>query len=345
MFNTRLFFRSLFIVFVIILVAILIFVSWFFIEIGRSGHRTTQVRFTIQQGWSVQVIAQKLSSEGIISSPFSFVFGAYIEGRAKDLKAGEYIIPTDASLRGIISLFSQGQTEEEVQITILEGWSNMQIAEYLQKHDVVSVDDFLAVAQSKDLKNLFPDITFPSLADKSASADLQGYLYPDTYRIFIHSTAKDIVLRLLTNFERKLTNEDRFAIAKQGKSIFDVIRLASIVEKEERKKTDKPIVAGVFLKRLSIGMPLQSDATINYITQKGDVTPSSQDLAVDSPYNTYKYPGLPPEPITNPSIETIRAVIHATPTEYLYFLHAPNGQTVYAKTYEEHLANKAKYLK
>lgn len=334
-------------VWVVAVLLFVVFVSGVLVisQLSAKANRSAQVRFSIAEGVGIRSIAGQLEQKGVISSANLFLFGAYLRGHTKDLQAGEYVIPSNASIFDIISEFSEGKVEEEKTVTILEGWNNQQIAEYLEKKGLFTSEAFLRAASVSDSRTILPAVSFPALADKSKDSSLQGFLYPDTYRVFATAKPEDVVFKLISNFEHKLTDEDRVAIKESGMTIFDTITLASIVEKEERKSKDKPIVAGVFLNRLKIGMALQSDATINYVTKKGDVTPSSQDLEVDSAYNTYLYKGLPPGPICNPSIETIRAVIKSQDTDYVYFLHAPSGETIYGKTADEHNANKAKYLR
>jgi UPF0755 protein len=152
---------------------------------------------------------------------------------------------------------------------------------------------------------------------------------------------------MLQNFENKLP-KDAENLAQQHKlSLYEAIILASIVEKEANNfPNEKATIAGIFLNRLKIGMPLQSDATVNYATGKSEASPSLVDLEVNSPYNTYKHKGLPPTPISNPSVKSIEAVLNPADTEYLYYLHdQKTGQPYYAKTHEEHVQNKFKYLK
>ena len=149
---------------------------------------------------------------------------------------------------------------------------------------------------------------------------------------------------MLDNFDIKLNNEMRAEIEKQGKTIDEVIVLASIVEKEAAKYEDRRMAADIFLKRLKAGMPLQSDATINYITKKGTTRPSYEDLEIQSLYNTYTNKGLPPAPISNPSLSSIQAVIYPIDNDYYYFLTDNDGNIHYGRNMEEHQVNREKYL-
>jgi len=183
------------------------------------------------------------------------------------------------------------------------------------------------------------------LADAPAGASLEGYLFPNTHFISAETTEEDLVRKLLQDFDVKLSSDLRNEIASQGKTIFETVTLASIIEREVPQDKDKKMIADVFRKRLAIGMALQSDATVNFVTGKNKAQPSLADLAIDSPYNTYKYRGLPPGPISSPGLASIKAVIYPTPNQYYYFLTTlDEGEVIYGVSYEDHLANKAKYL-
>ncbi|MCX6786073.1 MAG: endolytic transglycosylase MltG [Candidatus Komeilibacteria bacterium] len=229
----------------------------------------------------------------------------------------------------------------ETCLRLIEGWNNKEIAKYLAENSSIKAEDFLNLT-GKDLSQFTS--TYDFLADKPVTADLEGYLFPDTYRVFKSATTLEIVKKMLDNFNNKLTPALRAEIKNRQQSIFETITLASIIEKEVRNPEDMKMVADIFYKRLSAGIALQSDATINYITGKGLVQPIAKDLAIDSPYNTYKYKGLTPTPIANPGINAITAAVYPKSNPYYYFLTAPDGQVIYSKTYAEHIANKKKYL-
>ncbi|MFA6551827.1 MAG: endolytic transglycosylase MltG, partial [Patescibacteria group bacterium] len=234
----------------------------------------------------------------------------------------------------------------EQTIKILEGWNIKEIGEYLEKNKIVKAEDFITLTKPAPGSCFsLASCQVSILADIPAGATLEGYLFPDTYRIFKNATAEDIVAKMLKNFDNKLTAEMRADIKKQGKSLPDIIILASIIEKEVPRPEDMKKIAGIFYQRLKINMALQSDATINFITNKGTTRPSADDLQINSPYNTYKNPGLPPGPISNPGIEAIKAAIYPQAGDYFYFLTTPEGQVIYSRTYAEHLAAKYKYYK
>jgi UPF0755 protein len=255
----------------------------------------------------------------------------------------------------------ENQKAEEITIRIIEGWSNQEIAEYLDKQGIVTADIFL-----KSTLN-YPASEYKNQLPPEALTNLQGFLYPNTYRLFKSITnkvitpdkeaAQTVIKKLLTEFFNKLPNNAENLARQQGLSLYQAITLASIIEKETGRNAltavskqsldeERKIIAGIFYNRLKIKMALQSDATINYITGKNDPSATLADLEIDSPYNTYKYSGLPPTPIANPSLSSIVAVLNPTKTDYLYFLHKqPTGEPVYAKTFDEHVQNKLKYLK
>lgn len=250
---------------------------------------------------------------------------------------------------------------EEKTVKVLEGWSLRDIAAALEKDDLVATEDFFAVAgePQTDYRRAAAEIypldfsqEFSFLADKPKHYGLEGYLFPDTYRVFASTTPENIIRRLLTNFDAKLTPEMRADISAQGRTIYEVITLASLIEKEapidyqSGDNTDAKLISGIFMNRLAIGQGLQADATLSYIFNDNKPAHSGAELEIDSPYNTYKYRGLPPGPICNPGILAIEAAIYPTKNDYYYFL-TPKGkrEVIYARTYEEHLNNKYKYLR
>ena len=233
----------------------------------------------------------------------------------------------------------------DISITFLEGWSNQEIGNYLEKNQITTQKDFLVALDNVDVTN------YPFLASKPKSAGLEGYIFPDTYFIpkNVATTTNInnlIIKKALDNFAKKVTPDMQVQAEKRGMDLYKILTLASVIEKETGPTaTEKKTVAGIFYNRLNIGMPLQSDATVNFATQKNQPSPSQADTEVDSPYNTYKYKGLPPGPICNPSLNSIMAALYPTDTDYMYFLHnQKTGQAIFAKTYEEHLKNKQKYL-
>lgn len=256
---------------------------------------------------------------------------------------------------------SKPKLKLEETIQIIEGWTSQDIAQYLSGFGKWSEAKFFAAAgqpqtdyRSHPELSALPDWSakFSFLNDKPKYYGLEGYLFPDTYRVYASSTEKEIIEKMLTNFDSKLTPKLRADIKAQGKTIYNIIIMASLVEKEAPlnyqtgDNRDARLIAGIFWRRLKNGQGLESDASLSYIL--GDKNPrhAGSELELDSPYNTYKHRGLPPGPICNPGLLAIEAAIYPLATDYNYFL-TPQGKNtvIYAKTYEEHLQNKYHYLK
>jgi UPF0755 protein len=332
------FLKSLILIIVILALAGFVFYTY---QITASVSRDTEnVDFIIQPGEGVNQISRNLSDQGLIRSSFYFEVYAWQKNLEHRFKSGVHQLSPSMNIKDIVAkLTTPGGSETN--ITIIEGWSNKEIADYLEQKELGTADDFLKLV-GRNLGSFTADYDF--LADKPASADLEGYLFPDTYRIFKNADQAEVVRKMLDNFDLKLTEQMRADIKARGRSVFEVVTLASIIEKEVRDPEDMKKVADIFYKRLEAGIALQSDATVNYVTGNGRVQPTLADTKVDSPYNTYKYRGLPPSPIANPGLNALKAAIYPEANPYYYFLTTPTGEVIYSKTYEEHLENKTRYL-
>ncbi len=288
---------------------------------------------SITEGLGVKAIGRQLESEGLICCANYFNFYIYLNN-VKNLKAGDYSLSPSMSIPEIVDTLASGKViSHDVKVTIPEGFT------------VKEIDARLAAAgliQPGEIADLDPQRVS---SFKLQASSLEGYLFPDTYNFDRKTTADDIVQKMLDNFDKKLTPEMRAEIERQGRTLNDIIIIASIVQQEASSTEEMPRIAGVFYNRLAIKMPLQSDATVNYITGKGMRQASTEDTKIDSPYNTYKYRGLPPGPICNPGLDAIRAAIWPEKNDDYYFLHPLNAPTVFSKIEEEHRANKAKWLK
>lgn len=324
------------------IIAVLIIASFIYVNLQFSRENPNPQGdkiFVIEAGQSLSEIAGNLQQEGFLEKPFFFKLYAIFKGVRTDFNVGQYMLNTQMSIKGLVhELTKERILRQEVKITILEGWKNKEIANYLESKNLFSAEKFL------DYVAVNNEFNYEFLYDKPNSASLEGYLYPDTYRVFDDATPEIVVEKMLGNFDDKLTNELREEINRQGKDIYEVLTLASIVEKEMYGYENRQIVAGIFWNRLNDNYPLQSDATVNYITEKGTTRPSLEDTELDNPYNTYKNNGLPPGPICNPSIESIKAVVFPQETEYYFFLTTPDGEIIFSKTHAEHIENRNKYL-
>lgn len=340
-----------FIVFRIVVLVVILAIGYGFITTRGQQRNSVDVSqaqpFVIQSGESIDSIANHLLKQGYIESVFLFKSYVWMKGLHTKILAGEYNLGIDWTMGMVVNTLSTGPLSNERIITIIEGWSIKDIDSYLRRQGVVTDDSFLratGVVSGEVPPSLRDEYDF--IRDLPKNATLEGYLFPETYRIFKSASAEQIVRIMLNEFAKKVSPQLREDIKKQKKGLRDTIILASIVEKEVSDEKDRKIAADLFIRRLRNGMPLQSDASVNYVTGKNLSSPTQDDVAVDSPYNTYKYQGLPPGPISNPGLVAILAAVYPAPNEYWYFLSAKSdGHTVWSKTFEEHISNKAKYLR
>ncbi len=303
--------------------------------------------FIVKKGESVDRIGENLAEAGLIKSKLYFKIYIWRNKTESNLQAGKYVLSPKMNIKEIARILSAGKTlNDELTIKIIEGWTIDDINEYLVNNNIVAEGDFVNLAKA-EIGNWKLGIEKPDfLNDAPANANLEGFLFPDTYKIFKGASAEDIIKKMLDNFGLKLTDKMRADAEKQGRTIYDIVRMASIVEKEVRTPRDMKIASGLFWDRIKNGQALESDATLSYFFGTNKPRHSLEELKVDSPYNSYKYRGLPPTPISNPGLNAIKAAIYPEHTDYNYFLSKPDtGETVFSKTYNEHLKNKAKYLK
>lgn len=287
---------------------------WFNEASSPASSDSTQTKiFVIRKGESVRQIAERLSKEELIRSPVAFFLLVKQKNLAKKIQAGDFRLSPAMSAGEIAEELTHGTLD--VWVTIPEGWRNGQIAMELARKVNIPEAEFLALAR-------------------------EGYMFPDTYLVPKEASTTAIIAIFEKNFANKV---------KKAWATDDVVTLASIVEREAKFDEDRPLVAGVLSNRLRSNMPLQADATLQYIKGHDETTgtwwpqvnPADKDI--DSRYNTYKYPGLPPGPIANPGLASIAAVASPAETDYFYYISEPDGTMHYAKTLEEHNENIRKY--
>jgi UPF0755 protein len=320
---------------VLIILAFIIFFICFeiYVPINPGSHET--ISYTAKKGMGDDEISVDLQKMGIIRSNYFFRFYVIISLQHSSLQAGDYNLSSRMSIYQIVKKMAKGDVIKN-EIIILEGWDSRDIAKYMESKNICSQNHFIALTE----KNYSSEFDF--LADKPKDAGLEGYLFPDTYEIANGESCEDILLSILANFGQKLTPEMKTEIKNQKRSIFDIVTMASMLEKEVRTLDDKKIVSGILWKRIAIGMPLQLDATINYITNKSDPSVKIKDTKINSPYNTYKYIGLPKGPISSPGTASITAAIYPKKTNYWYYLS--DGVTHFSETFAQHQAAAVKYL-
>ncbi len=319
----------------IILIMLLII---FFMLRGGSVQKSGE--FVIESGQGAKVVWGRLVEEGYFKRTFPLRYTAWRQGAASKIKAGTYQLEVGESAHDVVSRMAEGDVVlDEFSLTFPEGFTTKQIAARASARGIGTEEAFIAAATPAAFVQ-----RFPFLSSIPAGRSLEGYLFPDTYKVFEDDTPQDVIERMLANFSQKVPAQLETDIAQSGRTMDEIMIMASIVEREVIKDEDMALVAGVLWKRLDDGEGLYADATIRYALNKWDGGLTVQELALDSPYNTRKYRGLPPGPISNPGIRAIMAALHPQESDYYYYLSTPSGETIFSKTNDEHNLNKAKYL-
>jgi len=293
-----------------------------------------RITISVPEGATGSQVADLLYKKGLIKSATAFSFYLRQHELGDQIKAGRFVFQENYDLPKIVEILVSGKTSEFA-VTLLEGWTLKQIGEKLAADGLTTPDDF---------KKCLTDCQFDyNFLPKDY---LEGYLYPDTYFVNPSSyTNQAFIDRLIGTLKSKLSDEDWKAINASNRSFTDIMIMASIVEREERNEKEKPTVAGILWNRIDAGIGLGADATILYGLGRTGGGLSYEDLQLDSPYNTRKYAGLPPTPICNPSVSSIRAALYPKTTDYWYYLHDDNGLIHYARTLDEHNVNKSRYIR
>ena len=308
----------------------------------------TPVLFTVQPGEDAGSVARRLQEAGLIRDERLFRSLASLTGLGAAIQAGEYELRRDLTSRAILEQLARGEVTLR-QVTVPEGLQLGQVVETLAQQGVGS-----AAALWEALAQVGAEPPAGSLAaSRPAGQSLEGYLFPETYRFGRAATPVEVILAMVRQTDRQFGPELRAAVAAQGLTPHQALVLASIVEREAVKPEEQPLIAAVFLNRLRLGMPLQADPTVQYALAldparrardgywKRELTVA--DLAIDSPYNTYRVVGLPPGPICNPGLGALTAVARPAATDYLYFVARPDGSHAFARTLAEHQANVARF--
>ncbi|MBR4641922.1 MAG: endolytic transglycosylase MltG [Selenomonadaceae bacterium] len=288
-----------------------------------------RINIKIRDGLSTAEIAERLAEKGVIDSSLRFRIFSRLYGYDDKFRPGAYTFTAGMSDDEVFEKLLTGE-KQFVRFTIPEGFGVKEIAERLYNLDLVDKEEFLKAAA---------DFTPYEYMRKRQNVfyAAEGFLFPDTYNVESDMEADEILNLMTKTFDERLTPAMRSRAEKMGLSVYDLITLASMVEREVRFPEDRPIVAQVLLKRLKLNMPLQTDATLQYLMEVPKEEVSIEDTQIDSPYNTYQHTGLPPGPIANPGMASIEAVLHPAETDYLYFVADKLGHNHYAYTYEEHL--------
>lgn len=337
--NNFIFIKNIFLIF---LVFIVILFFYYFNILNSSAGIDQEKIFIIEKGQSVSEISANLHQEGLIKS--EFIFKLYIKKSSKEyiFREGSYNLNYKMNMKEVLEELTKNiSLKPEKKVTFIEGWSLKDYARILEEKELFSSEEFLKKTELNDYSN-----NFDFLKDKPDKHDLEGYLFPDTYNFFEDASVDDVINRMLQNFDKKLTPEMRAEIKRQSKSIHEIITMASIIEKEVQSEKDMKMVSGLFWNRIKNRQALESCATLAYILGVNKAIYTYEDTRTPSAYNTYTNRGLPPGPIANPGVKAIEAAIYPESNNYNYFLTDPKTRnTIFSRTYEEHLLNKNKYLR
>lgn len=313
--------------FLVLLIVVVFAFFWYqegTLPVDTSNSQT--VTFIIPPGASVNSIARQLESENLIRSRLAFYLLVKFNGLEKRIQYGDFRLTKQMSAAEIAKELTHGTLD--VWLTIIEGLRAEEIAQIVAKQ-----------------------LSLPESVFLEAAINKEGYLFPDTYLVPKTAKAQEIVTILENNFYNKVDEALIKKIKQQNLTLAEGVILASLLEREAQSLVDKKVVAGILLNRLRIDMPLQVDATVQYVLGYDTVEQTwwkkgltTDDLKIDSLYNTYLYPGLPPKPIANPGLDSIQAVAEPTQTDYFYYLTDNNGIMRYSQTLEGHNQNIAKYL-
>lgn len=306
---------------------------WWKTNLSPVSKGDQKIRLVIQKGWGATQIGNLLTEAGLIRNPLVFKVYIQLAGKSGSIKAGEYNLPPNLTLPQLVEKLIKGP--DILWVTIPEGLRleevALKFAEGLGKEDKDDfVREFMLKAKGKE-----------------------GYLFPDSYLFPKEATAEKIISVLVNTFDTK-TKEVKQNLAMSQK-FEDIVILASLIERETRTNAERPVVAGILLKRLNAGWPLQVDAAVQYAVATQNLKSrlildnywpilTKDDIDIESKFNTYKYPELPPAPICNPGLASIKAAADPKDSEYWFYLHDDKGEIHYARTIEEHNANIRKYL-
>lgn len=339
--------RSKIIIFSFLIILIILFSViniYFFLDREiKKPYKIEEKIFEVKKGEKVKEIAFRLEKENLIKNKFYFLFYVLKERKQKSLQAGRYFFSNPISISQIVEKISEGRVIfPEIKITFPEGLRLHQIENLIQNSKLILEESkLISDFKIKDFKQ-----KYNFLKNGPNDTSLEGFLFPDTYYFKEKTKIETIINKFLSNFNKKLSSDLIKEIERQNKTIFEIIIMASILEKEVKTKEDREIVSGIFWKRIKQNKPLESCATIAYILRVDKWRYSYQETRIPSPYNTYLNQGLPQGPISNPGLEAIKAAIYPKETDYNYFLTDPETKkTIFAKTIKEHNENKIKYFK
>ncbi len=282
----------------------------------------TKVVFTVDDGATLSEVVDKLEYQNIIRSSTALKGLVTILGNAQNVFSGDYFFKSKKNVFQVAHIITTGSFDlTPVKITVAEG---------------ATIDDMAIIFGTR-----LPSFDRELFLEKAKVKE--GFLFPDTYKFLPNAEAEEVIEKLENTFRERILGIEA-EVNAFGKPVEDVVIMASILEKEARTTESRRIIAGILWKRLSIGMPLQVDAVFGYILGKGTFQLTLDDLKIDSPYNTYKYKGLPVGPIASPGLDSLKSAVTPIETDYFFYLSDLEGEMHYSETFEQHKANKRRYF-
>jgi len=329
-----------------IVACVLVLFFYFLINVGTLPlHCHNQCNFSIAKGENLKSISQRLKSKDYIFSSFLFQFYVKTKGLEKDIKAGDYQFIPPLRIINITEIITNGKVNNNNNsFLIAEGETILEIEENLKEKGLI---DASASLKEWKIEDFLEKKYFDIFSEIPTDASLEGYLFPDSYHLPQGLEEKEILSIFIDNFVLKTEDSLFFEIKEQKRNFYEILIMASLLEKEVREETDKKMVADILWRRLDTNFPLQVDATICYAEYESfkKCSLNRELFKLDSPYNTYLYKGLPPTPINNPGIESMQAALNSLSNDYWYYMtDRETGRTIFSETFEEHLEARGKYL-
>lgn len=328
---------------IIVLAVAIIFVSqrvlFHYLDTASASSSQVPITFTVTQDESTSDIAKNLHDDGLIRSETYFKLKMRLTNKDSELKAGTYTLQHGMTVDQIITALTTTQDVKVITVRFQEGWRAEEYADKLVQVGLISTPDQFLNAIKSD------SFDYDFLKSRPRNASLEGFLFPDTYQFRADATPDDIINVMLQNFDTKVPKDLRDRAQQLNLNFYQVLTVASIIEREAVLDSERPIIASVYYNRIKQGMPLQSDPTVQYaIGQEGNWWPAvtdPQQQGANSPYNTYTNPSLPPGPICDPSLKSIEAALSPAKTNYLYFVAKNDGSGghYFATTLDEQNAN------
>lgn len=317
--------------------------SWYFLSLRPvNAADASRKNIKIESGMSVNAIAAMLQEKQIVRSARAFSLYVRFHNAESSIQAGDFVLQPLMTVEEIVRTLNKGYSEE-VTITIPEGYTVKDIDALLVKKELIKDGEFLACAQTCDFSGFSFLPQAAALAKRGGK--VEGYLFPDTYFVIRDGfTPEKFLIRLLGTFRTRVVEGLKDDITASKRSLHDIVTMASLIEEETRTNDERAIISGILWKRFRENVGLGVDATVRYIVEKPTAAITLTDLDIDSAYNLRKYRGLPPGPIANSGLESIKAALYPEESKYWYYLHGKDGQIRYAETNDGHNRNKRLYL-